>query len=235
MKIEKIAEGFWRWSSPHPEWTPEKGGPGGWEAEVASIHHEGEDALVLIDPLVPEVPDDRERFWRALDLDLARLDGLPLVMLVSCHWHRRSAAEIAARYRERPGTAVMAHAEAAAFVAELAPRTFREGDALPGGVRGFRLEGIEPPETAFWIPARRALVFADAVIGAGSGELRLCPPSWLAAGAEGKERHASQLRPSVRRLCDLGAESVFPSHGSPVLASGGTALAAAVDAPPWGE
>ena len=89
MKVEPVAPGLWRWTSPHPEWTEDKGGPGGWEAEVASIYLEGDDGVVLVDPLVPSVPGDRERFWRALDRDLTRLAGRPLVVLVSCAWHRR--------------------------------------------------------------------------------------------------------------------------------------------------
>ncbi len=235
MRVEPIAPGLWRWASPHPEWTEDKGGLGGWEAEVASIYVEGKDGVALIDPLVPIDPEDRDRFWRALDRDLARLPEVPLMVLVSSPWHRRSAAEFAERYRERPGTAIRAHEEAAAFVAELDARPFREGDALPGGVRPHRIEGPDPAECAFWIPDHRALVFADAVIGAGNGELRLCPPSWLAAGEEGRERHASQLRPSIRSLVDLGPERVLPSHGAPVLSGGAAALAAAVVAPPWGE
>lgn len=142
---------------------------------------------------------------------------------------------MAERYRGRAGTVIRAHEEAAAFVAELDARPFRAGDPLPCGVRAHRIEGTDPAECAFWIPAHRALVFADAVIGAGHGELRLCPPAWLAAGEEGRERHASQLRPSIRGLVDLGAERVLPSHGAPVLAGGAAALAAAVLAPPWGE
>lgn len=235
MRVEPVGPGLWWWASPHPEWTEDSGGPGGWEAEVASIYVEGADGVVLIDPLVPVDPEERERFWRALDRDLARLPGAPLAVVVSCPWHRRSAAAVAERYRGRAGTSIRAHEEAAAFVAELDARPFREGDALPCGVRPHRIEGAEPAECAFWIPDHRALVFADAVIGAGHGELRLCPPAWLAAGEEGRERHTAQLRPSIRRLVDLGAERVLPSHGAPVLAGGAAALAAAVLAPPWGE
>ena len=235
MKVDRIAEGLWRWTAPHPEWSEEKGGAGGWEADVASVYYEGEGAVVLIDPIVPASGADRESFWRALDRDLDRLADRPLVVLVSCPWHRRNAGEVAERYRERAGTKVMAHEDAAAFLAEIGPTPFREGDALPGRVHPFRIEGIEPAETAFWIPAHAALVFADAVIGGGAGTLRLCPPSWLAEGAEGRERHASQVRPSVRRLCDLPAERILPSHGEAVLRGGAVVLAEAVELPPWGE
>jgi glyoxylase-like metal-dependent hydrolase (beta-lactamase superfamily II) len=235
MRVEPIAPGLWWWASPHPEWTEDDGGPGGWDAEVASIYVEGDDGVVLIDPLVPVDPGDRERFWRALDRDLLRLSEAPLAVLVSSPWHRRSAAAVAERYRGRTGTAIRVHEEAAAFVAELDARPFREGDALPCGVRPHRIDGTEPTECAFWIPDHRALVFADAVIGTGHGALQLCPSAWLAAGEEGRERHVSQLRPSIRRLVDLGAERVLPSHGAPVLARGAEALAVACEAPPRGE
>lgn len=235
MKVERIADGLWRWTARHPEWSADKGGAGGWEAEVGCIYYEAPRAVVLVDPLVPGETQDRERFWRALDRDLDRLAGRPLAILVSCPWHRRSAGEVSARYRGRPGTVVLAHEEAAAFVAELRPRPFRDNDELPGGVLAYRLHGVEPAETAFWIASHGALLTADAVIGAGGGRLRLCPPSWLAEGPEGRDRHDSQLRPSVRRLCELSPTMVLPSHGVPVLNDGVTALTEAVESAAWGD
>lgn len=235
MQVERIAKGLWRWTAPHPEWTEDKGGPGGWERDVASVYVEGDDAVVLIDPLVPGEGADRARFFGALDRDLDRLPSLPLAIVVSCVWHRRSAADLAARYASRKGTVVLAHAEAGPFLSEIEVRPFRETDPLPGGLAAFRAEGTDPLELVLHVPRHETLVAADVLLGAGEGALRLCPPAWLAEGLEGRDRHETQLRPSLRRLLALPISRVLPSHGAPVLENGRDALAAALDAPPWGE
>jgi glyoxylase-like metal-dependent hydrolase (beta-lactamase superfamily II) len=235
VEVRPIAQGLWRWTAAHPDWTPRQGGRSGWEAEVASVYLAAEDAVVLIDPFVPGSPEARERFWRALDRDLERLAGRPLAVLLSCAWHRRSAAEIAARYASRAGTRVLAHAESVAFLAELDPVGVRERETLPGGVEGRLARGPEPVELLYWIPAHATLVVADALIGAGAGRLRLCPPSWLGGAEEGRERLRSQLRPRLAELLELPVQRVLPAHGAPVLERGRDALAEALDAPPWGE
>ena len=69
MEIEQsLRPRLWRWTATHPDWSPEEGGPDGWQPEVSSHALVEEDALVLIDPLVPA--DDEERFWQALDTDV---------------------------------------------------------------------------------------------------------------------------------------------------------------------
>src|SRR5919108_611415 len=77
MDVEAIAPGLWRWTTPHPDWTPEQGGPDGWEAAVGSVYYEAPAAVVLIDPLVPAETEERERFWRALERDVEAV-GRPL-------------------------------------------------------------------------------------------------------------------------------------------------------------
>jgi glyoxylase-like metal-dependent hydrolase (beta-lactamase superfamily II) len=91
MEVQMVVEGLWRWSARHPEWKPGEG----WDADVWCVYAETADAVVLIDPLVPE--DEPERFWRALDRDVERL-GLPVAVLLTCSWHGRSAGEVTARY-----------------------------------------------------------------------------------------------------------------------------------------
>jgi hypothetical protein len=78
----------------------------------------------------------------------------------------------------------------------------------------------------FWIPAARALVPGDRIMGAAGGGLRLCPESWLRYLSSGitPAGLAARLRP----LLDLEIESVLVSHGEPVLMDGRTALAGAL-------
>ena len=99
MEIEQIRPRLWRWTATHPDWSPEEGGPDGWEPEVSSHALVEEDALVLIDPLVPA--DDEERFWQALDSDVEH-HGPPQIVLTG-YWHARSAQTIFDRY---PGARV---------------------------------------------------------------------------------------------------------------------------------
>src|SRR5262249_3106653 len=96
MVVQQIAEGLWRWAVPHPAWKPEfdKPGGGGWAEVVGCVYAEVAGTIVLIDPLLPS-GDGREKFWEALDRDVART-GRVLILVGSVD-HGRSADEIAAR------------------------------------------------------------------------------------------------------------------------------------------
>ena len=153
MRVLELASGLWRWTALHPDWTPEQGGPNGWGQEVGCVYYEAPGAVVLVDPLVP--PEDEERFWRALDRDVERA-GKPVRILVTVHWHARSAEVIAERYGAETG------------------------GPLPVGVEGYPAVAFD--ETILWIPEQGALVFGDVVLGAEGGGVRLCPESWLEGG-----------------------------------------------------
>ena len=101
---------------------------------------------------------------------------------------------------------------------------FEPGDELPGGVRCF--ETARDGEVVYWLPAERALVVGDVLLGAGAKPrptdepLRLCPERWL-----GKASH-EDLRASLRPLLELPVEQVLVSHGRPVERDGLAALRA---------
>ena len=86
MDAVRIAEGLWRWTAPHPNWE-------NWPdherepREVGCVYYEADDATVLVDPLVPAGEEDG--FFRHLDADVERR-GLPVVILLTGEWHRRS-------------------------------------------------------------------------------------------------------------------------------------------------
>jgi hypothetical protein len=94
MAALRIADGLWRWTAPHPNWE-------NWPdherepREVGCVYYEADDATVLVDPLVPAGEEDG--FFRYLDADVERR-GLPVVILLTAEWHRRSADELARRY-----------------------------------------------------------------------------------------------------------------------------------------
>ena len=94
--IEDIRPGLARWVTPHPEWKPEEDYLDESYRDVASALHVTPDALVLVDPLVPD------SLWPELD---ARIEvaGKPVVVLTTIHWHARSRDEVAKRYHAQLG------------------------------------------------------------------------------------------------------------------------------------
>ena len=207
MEVQQIAEGLWRWTGYYEE----------WKENVGCVFLEAPDAIVLIDPLIP--PDGERRFLAALDRDVRR-EGKPVHVVVTIFWHTRSAGELARRY----GARVWAPSGARAAVqrrTEAVSDVFRADDDLPGGMQAFA--SGRSTELVLWIPAHRALVPGDSIIGDDEGGVRLCPASWLPSSV----RHP-QLRAALRQLLDLPIEGILVSHGEPVLAGGHRALAAAL-------
>lgn len=234
MLVQKIAEGLWRWEVAHPDWKPEFDRPNGWGRMVASIYAELDDAVVLIDPLVPGDAAQSARFWSALDRDVDRL-ARPLLILVGCVDHGRSADEVAARYRER-GSRVSVVGDAAIrdAVSCRLDATFDQSK-LPAGMQAIPISGMSPGERVFLLRPWRAAVFADALIGAGRGKVRVAPPSWGVKTPEGQEAYRLGFRPSFVPVLESDPEVLLTSHGEPVLAGGRAALEQALDAPAWGE
>jgi hypothetical protein len=157
------------------------------------------DATVLIDPLLPP---DREGFLSELDAHVRRR-RLPVFVLTTIGFHRRSRDELADRY---------------------GATTSRGRRALPRGVEPLPFRGAG--ETMFWLPDHRALVPGDRIIGAPEGELRICPETWL--GYLPGKMTAAELREALRFLEALPIERVLVTHGEPVLEHGGEALARAL-------
>jgi glyoxylase-like metal-dependent hydrolase (beta-lactamase superfamily II) len=148
--------------------------------------------------------------------------------------HGRSADQVAERLRGR-----------GVEVSVLGDLAIREGAscrldagfdsaAFPAGVRALSVPGISPGETAFFLEAPKAVVFADAVIGAGGGKVRVAPASWGVKTDEGRAHYARAFRPALSAVAGLSPEILLPSHGEPVLQKGAAALEEALASPPWG-
>lgn len=205
MLGEELRPGLWRWTAHHRE----------WKREIAAYAVATDAELVLIDPLLGA---DQ---WPQLD---AAIGPRPLHVLLTVHWHARSAAEVAARF---PGARIWAHSRDRAATARRTPVTdvFRAGDDLPAGL--VAIEARPRSEVLFWEPRVRALIAGDALLGDGErGDgLHTCPASWLPRSSS-----LEDLRAALRPLSELPVELVLPSHGRPVLADGGKALAQAAAA-----
>ena len=95
------------------------------------------------------------------------------------------------------------------------------GDETPAGVVPcLVLPEIE--ETLWWLPAERALVVGDVLLGAAEG-VSVCPDSWLE-----DEASPVAIRAALESLLDLPVERVLVSHGEPVLEGGHAALECAL-------
>jgi hypothetical protein len=216
MEVTRIDEGLWRWTVPHPDWRPEEDALDASYRDVGCVYLETPDAIVLIDPLVEEGAEG-DRFWRALDRDVARV-GAPVSVLLTSRWHVRSAAAVQGRY---PGAAVLVPAAFADEVDVPGLRRVDPGASLPGGVEF--LPTSRPGQVVAWIPAHRTIVPGDVILGAPAGGLRLLPAEWLAEPA-----HLGPIRDAIRAISERPVERVLVSHGEPVLEGGRAALLAAV-------
>lgn len=191
-----------RWIAAHPDAAPEpvSGSPADWGPDVGCVAYEASDALLLVDPLVP---DGRTDLQDALDA-LVRRHGRRVVILTTLQFHQRSRAELAARYDAS---------------------TSRARKTLPAGVETVQIRGAG--ETMVWLPEHLALIPGDRLLGDDEGGLRLSPESWLCYLPSGMGQ--AELREALRhRLLDLPVELVLVSHGEPVLENGREAIAAAL-------
>jgi len=202
MLGEELRPGLWRWTAHHVE----------WRKEVAAVAVVREKELVLVDPLL--VDDQWDPLERALD-------GRRLHVLLTIHWHARSAAEVADRF---DGARIWAHSRNRAATSRRAPVTdvFKVGDPLPAGL--VALEARPRSEVLYWEPRTRALIAGDALLGDGEkGEgLHTCPASWLPESTD-----LDELRGALRPALDLPVELILTSHGAPVLSGAKQALARA--------
>ena len=192
MLGEELRPGLWRWTANYEE----------WKHDVAAVAIASETELVLIDPLL--VGEQ----WDQLERNLGDRD---LHVLLTIHWHARSAGEIARRFSD---ARIWAHSRNQAAVARRAPVTdvFRIGDDLPAGL--VALEARPRSEVLYWEPRSQALIAGDALLGdgeKGSG-LHTCPASWLPESAT-----LADLRQALRSALNLPIEMVLTSHGLPVL------------------
>jgi hypothetical protein len=154
MDVQRIADGLWRWTAPHPkapnwpDWGPRV------PPEVGCVYYEAPDAVVLIDPLLPA--GQEAEFLAYLDRDVQRL-GLPVSILLTAAWHERSAPLLRERYRAE--------------------------DRVPDGVEVYPIEGAPEEQLAYFIRPHRALVVAEIFVGDGRGGLALVPSPALQEGA----------------------------------------------------
>jgi len=181
VEAVRIAEGLWRWTAEHPNWENWPGHER--EArEVGCVYYEADDATVLVDPLVPAGEEDG--FFRHLDADVERRE-LPVVILLTAEWHRRSADEVAARYDARLG------------------------GKLPEGVEEVAIEGTDERQVAYFIRPHAALVVAE-IFGVDiDGDLYVAPSPALARPDELEDSLDRIMELPIERLLVSHGEPVL--------------------------
>jgi len=211
MKVDKIAEGLWRWTCPHPAWTPEADRADGWPRDVGSVYYESRGGIVLIDPLVPSDATNAERFWGALDRDVARIGG-GITVLVGCVDHGRGADAVRERYGATGTRVDVVGAAAIERGVSCRLTAVLESFRLPTDVEAHPIPGLSPGETAYFLAGPRALVFADAMIGTRDGGIMPAPARWAPQTPEGQATYAREFKPALDRLLSLTPAYVLPSH-----------------------
>lgn len=200
VDVGELAPGLWWWTARHPDWQPRQS----WDPEVRCFYLETEEATLVVDPLVPR--DEAERFWRALDRDVARR-GRPAAVLLTQAAHARDAGEVALRY----GAEIWGHELAREKVTGASFHAISSGDEVPGGRV---LEFAQEPcgsGTPLYFPAHEAIAVGDVFISRPDG-LRV----WWGHGASDDGWYRDRLVPSLRRWLDLPLAHVLVAHGPPV-------------------
>jgi glyoxylase-like metal-dependent hydrolase (beta-lactamase superfamily II) len=186
--MQELQDGVWHWTGPHPEWTPEEGGPDGWPQEVSSYAIDTGELFVVFDPIAPP---------SLLD-ELAA--GREPVVVLTCPWHERDTAAVI----ERIGAPVYAPPPDEGD--QPVGHVYATGDELPGGI--VARPGAERNDLVLWIPRVQALVFGDTLIDRGNG-LEI-PVTWGPTDVSAAERAAI-----ARPLLELPVALVLPTHGHP--------------------
>lgn len=199
MLGEELRPGLRTWTAYHEE----------WEKHVRGFAIVESERIVLVDPLLTGDQWD----------DLAAMRGhAGLDVLVTIHYHARSAAAIRDRH---PDATIWTFAPDREEMEKRTPvdRTFEAGEELPGGL--IAIAAPPRPEVVLWDPVHAALFSGDALLGDGEeGEgLHLCPASWLH-----EDDGLETLREGLAPVLDLPVELVLTAHGEMVLGDGHEAL-----------
>jgi hypothetical protein len=195
--VREVLPGVFHWTAIHPRIL----------IEVSSYWLE--DGGVLIDPLVP--PDVGLEWF-------ADRPTPPAAIVLSNRHHYRDSARFVEQFASpvyccRSGLHEFTHDE---------PVTgFDPGDRLPGGLVAYEVGGLCPDETALYLPARRAVAFADGVVRGGprghAGALGFVPDALMDDPPATKR---NLLAAFARMLRDLDFEHVLLAHGGPLVGDG---------------
>jgi hypothetical protein len=223
--MDELAPGILRWTAPHPEWRPKS-------EEVESYALVAGEALLLVDPLLPDGTDERHSpLLAALELLVAAAARVEI--LITVPYHTRSAEALYERYAPERPTRIWGHA---LVRRRLRPETPLEvvpmgaaGTAAPiggGAVEAYTIGRPRRSEHPMYVPELRAVVFGDAVVGAQGG-VRF----WYLSSTDAAW-YRDVFAPTLAPLAEQPLEHVLVTHGPPVIGDGQRQLALCLAEPP---
>ena len=224
--MDLIAEGVYRWTTPHPEYRTSV-------EEVGSYALLGREMLALVDPLLP-AEGNAAREAVLGELDSLVLQAARVEILVTIPYHTRSAEPLYLRYAPRLATRIWGHENVRKRLRDEHTRL----DVIPRGAVGSAVEIAGGGALAFpigrprrseypvYFPEHRALAFGDAVVGTPEG-LRV----WSQSSA-GPDWYRRVFAPTLRPLLDHDIDHVLVTHGPPATKDGRRALEVGLAAEP---
>jgi glyoxylase-like metal-dependent hydrolase (beta-lactamase superfamily II) len=191
--MRKIVEGIHTWS-----WfSTEK------QISFNGFHVRSENEAVLVDPPAYE------------EADLAKMNelGAPVAILLTNVHHGRQAAALAEHF----GIPIKIHESDAGGATVPVASTFKDGDALDGGLVAVHVPHAKSPgETAFHHQASGALIVGDALIGKPAGQVRLLPAAKLPDPVKALE--------GVRRILEVPFSALLLGDGESLVEGGHDAI-----------
>ena len=181
-RAEEVFPGVWRWCI-HNERI------GGAESTSHAVR--AEDGLVFLDPV-------------RLAADAVASLGAVSAICLTAQCHQRSAW----RYRRELGAPVYAP-EGTRPMEEEPDERYREGDALPGGLRALRTPGPEQVHFSFLRPGDPSILFCSDLLTHYDGRsLDFVPLEY--------HDDPEETRRTVESLLDLDFDVLCLDHGSPL-------------------
>jgi hypothetical protein len=198
--MEQIEEGLWHWSAVHPN-----------HGQKVSSYAFAPGAA-LIDPL--EADDGSS--------DLDDLAFEPEAIVLSCRHHRRSAADLRARF---DATLHVPEAGMDEFRDDDGVRGYEGGDLITSGVLAIDIEALSADESALHLDAGPgALLIADSVMRDDfDGALGFVSDDLLGDDPDTVKREIRGQLSLVLANCP-SFEHLLLAHGAPILGRGRAAL-----------
>jgi len=205
MDPHAIGPGLLHWTTPHPKIRVEVSSY--WLAE----------ARVLLDPLLPPG-----------GLEWLREAGPPEHVILTNRHHWRHCSEIIGAFACPVWCNELGLYELEDESGFEHVRSFRAGDALPGGIESHAVGALCPDETALRFglsDGSACLAVADGVVrfgeeGRGDGPLAFVPDSLIADEPAQVEAVKRGLREAYLRLCELEWDTLLLAHGLPLVGDG---------------
>jgi hypothetical protein len=219
----ELARGLWRWTARHPDWHP-----GAFGAEVGSFALAAGDHLLLLDPLLPDDGDDDQAAGVLERLDALAEAADHVAILITIHYHVRSAVPLSERYDGR----IWGPPKAGDKLGDTSRFTVLDpAEPGPAGAQAFAIGRPQRTERPLWLPSHDAIAFGDTIVTTPDGDLRL----WAQDPPDEKRTawYRDRFVPTLEPLRALPATRILTTHGAAILHDGATALATALDAPPW--